>query len=145
MKRLALLLGLALSSLPAPARAQVGVQIHVALPAAPSLVVVQPGIQVVENYDEEIFFTGGWYWVQRDGGWYRARSPRAAFVQCHPRYVPARLVRLPPGQYRHWRRDEHKEWKAQEKHERREWKEARKQEKHREKHEEHGRGHGHHG
>jgi hypothetical protein len=144
MKRLALVFALALSSLPSAARAQVGVQIQVGLPVAPPLVVVQPGVQVVENYDEEVFFTGGWYWVRRDGAWYRARSPRANFVYCHPRYVPARLVRIPPGQYRHWNRErahaERQAWKDHEKRERREWKEARKQEKH----ERHEREHGHH-
>jgi hypothetical protein len=137
MKRLALLFFFALSTLPGSARAQVAVQIHVGLPVAPPLVVVQPGVQVVENYDEEVFFTNGWYWVRRDGGWYRARAPRAAFVYVEPRRVPVTLVRIPPGQYRHWRREDHHEWKEHRKAERREWKEARKHEH------EHGHGHGH--
>jgi hypothetical protein len=146
MKRLALLFALVALSVPAAARAQVAVQIQVGLPVAPPLVVVQPGIQVVEDYHEEVFFTGGWYWVRRDGGWYRARTPRAAFVFVEPRRVPVALVRIPPGQYRHWRREDHHEWKehqkaerrawkAHEKAERREWKEAKKHG---------GHGHGHH-
>jgi hypothetical protein len=152
MKRLAFLLALALSAVPALARAQVGVQIHVGLPAAPPLVVVRPGIQVVENYDEEVFYTGGWYWVRRDNGWYRARGPRAAFVYCEPHRVPGGLVRLPPGQYRHWHRAEARaerhEWKEHEKGERRAWKEQAKAERHERKEERkyekhHDRGHGH--
>jgi hypothetical protein len=153
MKRLALLFALVLSSVPAFARAQVGVQIHVGLPAAPPLVVVRPGIQVVENYDEEVFFTNGWYWTRRDNGWYRARAPRAAFVYVEPRRVPGGLVRIPPGQYRHWHRAEaraerhdRKDFQRAERHER---KEERKQEKHERKHareedhhdDGHGRGH----
>jgi hypothetical protein len=154
MKRLVLLLALVASLAPAAARAQVGVSVNIGLPVAPPLVVVQPGVQIVENYDEEVFFTNGWYWCRRPNGWFRARSPRASFVFVQPRYVPATLVRIPPGQYRHWRREEHPEWaghhhrgerhewKEHRKAERREWKEARKEEKH-ERHG-HGEGHGHH-
>jgi hypothetical protein len=132
MKKLAFLFALALSSLPVAARAQVAVQIQIALPAAPPLVVVQPGVQVVADQDEEVFYTRGWYWVQRDGVWYRARAPRSSFVYVERRFVPVALVRLPPGHYRHWRweeaREERREWKE---HQRREWK----------KEHEHGRGH----
>jgi hypothetical protein len=35
------------------------VELGVPLPPSPTLVVVQPGIQVVAGYPEEIFFTGG--------------------------------------------------------------------------------------
>jgi hypothetical protein len=145
MKRLIALAALALSLAPLAARAQVAVNIQLGLPAAPPLVVVQPGVQVVENYDEEVFFTGGWYWVRRGDRWWRAREPRARFAYVEPRYVPQRLVRIPPGQYRHWRREEAKAdrraWKEQRKEERRAWKEERRE------HDRGGdgeRGHGHH-
>lgn len=135
MKRLALAFALALSLAPA-ASAQVGVHIDVGLPAAPPLVVVQPGIQVVEDWHEEVFYTRGWYWVRRDGYWYRARGPRATFVYVEPRRVPVALVRIPPGHYKHWRKAEakaeRKAWKQHEKAERKAWKEERK----------HGHGHG---
>ncbi len=133
MNRLAFVFALALSLLPAAARAQMDVRIQVGLPVAPPLVVVQPGIQVVEDWDEEVFYTGGYYWVQRDGGWYRGRGPRAAFVYVEPRRVPVGLVRLPPGHYKHWHRDEakaeHKAWKQQEKAERKAWKQQEKAER----------------
>ncbi len=136
MKRLALAFALALSLAPAAASAQVGVHIDVGLPAAPPLVVVQPGIQVVEDWHEEVFYTRGWYWVRRDGYWYRARAPRATFVYVEPRRVPVALVRMPPGHYKHWRKAEakaeRKAWKQHEKAERKAWKEERK----------HGHGHG---
>ena len=106
MKRLGLPFALALSLLPLAARAQILMRVQVAVPAAPSLVVVQPGVQVVENQDEEIFFSNGWYWVQRDGYWYRARNPHSAFVFVEYRRVPGAIVRLPPGHSRHWRRAE---------------------------------------
>ncbi len=130
MKKLAFAAALALSLLPAAARAQVSMQISVGLPVAPPLVVVQPGIQVVEDWDEEVFYTGGYYWVRRDGYWYRARGPRATFVYVEPRRVPPGLTRIPPGQYKHWRKAEHKAWKEHEKAERKAWKKQ-------------GKGHGH--
>ncbi len=104
MKRTALFFAFALSLLlPAAAQAQVNVRIGVGLPAAPPLVVVQPGVQVVADFDEEVFFTGGWYWVRRDHRWYRARTPQASFVFVDARRVPRVLVRLQPGRYRRWR------------------------------------------
>jgi hypothetical protein len=123
MKKIASLLALAMLSLPLAARAQVGVQIHVALPAAMPMVVVQPGVQVVENQDEEVFFTNGWYWVRRDEVWYRAARPHAAFAYVAPRRVPVALVRMEPGRYRHFHHEE--------RHDRGGW------------HKEHDRGHGH--
>ena len=61
MKKLISSLALTLTLLPGAARAQVGVNIDIGLPAAPALVVVQPGVQVVEGFREEVFYSGGWY------------------------------------------------------------------------------------
>ena len=88
-----------------PARAQVGIRIELGLPVAPPLVVIQPGIQVVEGFQEEVFFHKGWYWCRRPDGWYRARSPRAHFDWVEARRVPGVLVRVPAGHYRNWHRD----------------------------------------
>jgi hypothetical protein len=105
MERTALFFAFALSLLPAAARAQaqVAVRIDIGLPAAPPLVVVQPGVQVVADFDEEVFYTGHWYWLRRDDGWYRARTPQATFAFVDPRQVPRALVRLTPGRYKRWR------------------------------------------
>jgi hypothetical protein len=122
MKKLLVTLPLALAvaalvaaALPLRAAAAVNVDVHIGLPVAPPLVVVSPGVQVVEDFDEEVFFTSGYYWVRRDGGWYRARRPRAAFAYVQPRVVPVALVRMPPGRYvrykhergEHRRHDDH--------------------------------------
>jgi hypothetical protein len=85
-----------------PALAQ-NVEVKISFPwaAPPPLVVVEPGIQVVPDYDGELFFVDGWYWVRRDGRWLHARDLRSPFV-----YVaapPAALVRVPPGKYRRWK------------------------------------------
>ena len=115
-----------------PARAQVSLHIELGLPVAPPLVVVAPGIQVVEGFGEEVFFSRGWYWCRRPDGWYRARSPRARFGWVEGRYVPGGLMRIPPGQYRNWHHEEHREMGRREEH-----REMGRREEHRERREEH--------
>lgn len=90
----------ALLSMPALAD---GVEVKISFPwlAPPPLVVVEPGIQVVPDYDEEVFFVDGWYWVRRDGRWLHARDWRGGWV-----YVaapPPGLARIPHGKYRRWK------------------------------------------
>jgi hypothetical protein len=85
------------------------VQINVQLPtitfnAPPPLVVVEPGIQVVEDYDDEVFFVDGWYWCRRGPQWYRTRDHHGGWVVAEARVVPAPIVRIEPGRYRRWRR-----------------------------------------
>ena len=108
--------------------------ITISLPRVlPRLVVVEPGVQVVEDLDEEVFFVDGWYWVRRGDHWYRARDHRRAWVYVEPRYVPHGLHRIPPGQYRRFR---HAEWKArkdEEKERRREIREQERERRHAEK------------
>lgn len=90
------------------ASAQV-VQVNIGLPTItfqvpPPLVVVQPGVQVVEDFDDEVFFTDGWYWCRRDGRWFRTKDHRGGWVVVE-RGVPVALVKLPPGKYRKWKRE----------------------------------------
>jgi hypothetical protein len=88
---------------PALALAQASVQLQLDLPVVlPQLVVVSPGVQVVPNVEEEVFYTSSWYWVRQDGGWYRSRSPRGGWAFVQPDRVPPGLVKIPPGQYRRW-------------------------------------------
>ncbi|HSN91111.1 MAG TPA: hypothetical protein VLS93_07765 [Anaeromyxobacteraceae bacterium] len=104
MSRNPLLLAFALSLLPAAAGAQAraGIRIDIELPALPQLVVIQPGVQVVAGFPEEVFHAEGAYWLRRDDGWYRAPSPRASFIVVETRLVPRVLVTLAPGRYRNW-------------------------------------------
>jgi hypothetical protein len=104
MRIKAALLILAGSLFPAVAAAQVNVQ--VVLPTLrfetpPPLVVVSPGVQVVPDYDEEVFVSDGWYWYRANGYWYRARDYRGGWVVVDRQYVPQRLTRFPPGHYKH--------------------------------------------
>ncbi|HVI97333.1 MAG TPA: hypothetical protein VM753_25180 [Anaeromyxobacter sp.] len=150
MNKLKLLLaGLLLA--PALAFGQVRAGISIDLPVVlPPLVVVQPGVQVVPECDQEVFYTGGYYWVRQDGYWYRSRNHRGGWVAAPPRVVPAALVRMPPGHYRHWKAERQgpaprpagydRGWgHDEEKHERKRWKEERKEERREWKHDhEHG-------
>jgi hypothetical protein len=115
----ALLLGI-----PAGARAQaIRIDFGVQFPGPPPLVVVGSGVQVVPEIDEEVFFVGGWYWVRRDAGWYRARDYRAAWYPAPPQVVPVYLTRAPPGFYRRYYRDDDGRWRGHEDGEYRAWRE----------------------
>jgi hypothetical protein len=50
--------------------ATVGPQVAV----QPQLVSIAPTVQVVADYDEPIFYTGGFYWRETGTGWYRSSS-----------------------------------------------------------------------
>jgi hypothetical protein len=83
------------------------VQVRVTVPTvrfdvAPAMVQVQPGVMVVQDYDEEVFVVHGRYWMRgADGRWYRAHDYHGGWVVAEPRRVPVTLVRMPPGRYRH--------------------------------------------
>ena len=85
------------------------VQVRVTVPTvrfevAPPVVEVQPGVMVVRDYGEEVFLVDGRYWMRTgDGRWYRANDYRGGWVVVEPRVVPAPIVRLPPGRYKHHR------------------------------------------
>jgi hypothetical protein len=72
----------------------------------PPLVVVQPGVSVARDMDEEVFYADGHYWVRQDGNWYRSRDHRRGWDRVEPRGVPAPIAQSPPGRYRHYRGDE---------------------------------------
>src|SRR5258708_1665706 len=86
---------------------QVQFQVQVNVPtirfeAPPTLVEVQPGVLVVNDYEEEVFFVDGHYWTRgSDGRWYRARDYQGGWVAARPPAVPAVVVRSPPGRYKH--------------------------------------------
>ena len=68
----------------------------------PPLVTVRPGVRVVRDLDEEVFYARGYYWVRHDGHWFRARDHRRNWAYVEPGRVPRELVRSPPGRYRRW-------------------------------------------
>ena len=133
---LAALIGLpAVATAQQPSAAHVG--IHFDIPVVlPRLVVVAPGIQVVPQVREEVFFHEGWYWVRRDAVWYRSRDHRGGWVLVPGPAVPTRFGALPPpGHYRNWKAE-----KAAAKAER---KAAKRAEKYERRHDDHDHDHDH--
>lgn len=83
--------------------------IRIGLPAVlPPLVVVEPGVSVVSDYDQEVFFSDGYYYTRRDSGWIRARDHRGSWARVEPTYVPAPIRQAPAGRYRHYRGEGHR-------------------------------------
>jgi hypothetical protein len=78
------------------------------LPAElPPLIVVQPGIRVVRDFDHEVFYVDGYYWARQDRRWFRSRDHRSGWARVEDRHVPAVIAQTPPGRYRHYRGEEH--------------------------------------
>jgi hypothetical protein len=87
---------------PRTAAAQASLQVQIGVPTirfetAPALVEVSPGIQVVPEYEQEVFFVDGWYWHRAGRAWYRTRDHRGGWVVAHGREVPRGLLRIPPA------------------------------------------------
>jgi len=108
MKKLLLLI-LAILLFPSIAHAQVVIRFGWAAP--PPVVEVSPGVQIVEDAGDEIFFTGGHYWVQREGRWYWASDYREHWVRARGP-VPGFLRTYHHGDYLHWRRADHPGFRA---------------------------------
>src|SRR5947209_9402179 len=68
----------------------------------PPLVVVQPGVSVVRDMDEEVFYADGYYWTRQDRYWYRSHDHRRGWSRVEGRYVPASIEQSTPGRYRHY-------------------------------------------
>jgi hypothetical protein len=97
-----------------PARADIDVRISISnAPPAPRVVFrarpherLFPGerVYVVDDPsvgDNDCFRYGGYYWMFREGYWYRSANWRRQFEVVHPRYVPAVFYRLPPARWKH--------------------------------------------
>ncbi len=70
---------------------------------SPDLVEVQPGVQVVADADQPLFFVDGGYFMYRDGYWLRSDRYDRGFVRVN--VVPDRLREVrEPQAYVHYRR-----------------------------------------
>ncbi len=71
-------------------------------PAQPVLVDAGPGVQVIADYPEPIFFVGGLYYRQSGGRWYSARDYHRGWAVARGG-APDRLARIPhPEHYRNY-------------------------------------------
>ena len=68
----------------------------------PELVYVSPGVYVVADQADPIFYSDGFYWLNRGGVWYRSRSYGSGWVYVS---APAYRVRAigSPRAYVHYR------------------------------------------
>jgi len=68
----------------------------------PDLVTVSPGVQVVADYDEPVFYTDGFYWRFDNGLWYRSNNYATGWYYWdRPPVTVLRIDR--PYAYRHYR------------------------------------------
>jgi hypothetical protein len=80
------------------ASGQVGYSAHV---AAPEMVVISPGVQVIADYDEPIFYNENYYWRNQGGTWYRSRSHSGGWVRFS---APTAILSIEqPTAYVHYR------------------------------------------
>ena len=107
MKKLTIALALVLAS---TGFAQVHVDIElprIVFSAPPPLVVISPGVQVVEDNDDEVFFVDNYYWHRRDGRWFRNQTHNGTWVVVEERLVPRPIFGFAPGSYRRWHGNGH--------------------------------------
>jgi hypothetical protein len=68
---------------------------------APDLVYVSPGVQVIADYDEPVFYADNFYWRQSGGVWYRSSYHTGGWIYASP---PRTVLSINnPYNYRHYR------------------------------------------
>ena len=69
--------------------------------AQPELVEVEPGVQVIVDYDEPVFYSDNYYWRENGGVWYRSSYHNRGWVTAQPPVVIGRISTR--ERYRHYR------------------------------------------
>lgn len=69
--------------------------------AQPELVEIEPGVQVIVDYDEPVFYSDNYYWRNDGGVWYRSSYHDRGWIVAQPPTYVARIDS--PGRYRHYR------------------------------------------
>lgn len=68
----------------------------------PDLVVIRPGVQVIADSDEAIFYNDNYYWRNAGGFWYRSPSYRSGWVRVTVAPPAIRTIDRPTA-YVHYR------------------------------------------
>ena len=89
------------SSLLVAVLAAAGCAATVASGPPPDMVYVSPGVQVIADYHEPIFYSDGYYWRSDGRGWYRSSYYTGGWVYARPPVAVMRIER--PYTYRHYR------------------------------------------
>ncbi len=58
---------------------------------SPELIEIEPGVQVIADANEPLFFADGFYWLYRDGYWLRSSTYQSGFIRVELSYVPQRI------------------------------------------------------
>jgi len=70
----------------------------------PTLVYLEPGLWVVADSNDPLFYSDGYYWLYDAGLWYRSVSYRSGFARVHMRAVPREVLSVDrPRRYAHYR------------------------------------------
>ena len=73
---------------------------------SPELVSIGPGVQVVSDADEPLFYASNDYWLYRDGYWFRSNDYRRGFARVDFVHVPQELRAIErPHMYVQYRRN----------------------------------------
>ena len=100
-----------------PSLARVNLDVHIGIPAPPA-VVFPSEPQVVAVPDTHVYYVpgapdydmyryGSYWYVNRDGYWYRARRYNGPFTYVEYGHVPYQIVRLPREYHHHPLRPHH--------------------------------------
>lgn len=114
----AALTALALVGAAGTAQSQVSVNIGINLPAPPPLVAIpETPVMYAPSVEANYFFYGGQFYVFTNGAWYVGHSHNGPWVVLAPEFVPrpilsvpVRYYHVPPGEWRHARREGPPQW-----------------------------------
>jgi hypothetical protein len=84
------------------ARGYVRYSAPVVFAQAPDLVYVEPGVYVVRNYNDAVYYSDGYYWSSRGGVWYRTAHWSDPWVTVHVGAVPRTFVHRDHRVYAHY-------------------------------------------
>jgi hypothetical protein len=74
----------------------------VAFSGEPILVVVEPDVWVVRDYDYAVYYVDDYYWVYRGDAWHRARTYESGWTTVEVNVVPAAIVSRDHHAYVHY-------------------------------------------
>jgi hypothetical protein len=63
--------------------------------SAPDLVYISPGVQVIADYDEPVFYTSSYYWRYDGGAWYRSSYHTGGWIRIQTVPVAIRRIETP--------------------------------------------------
>jgi hypothetical protein len=64
----------------------------VSFTSPPMLVEIEPDIWVVRDHERAVYYTSGYYWVNRDDVWYRAQAYDEGWVRVEANTVPSTIA-----------------------------------------------------